>query len=67
MNTLKDFLNTGVEPHEAPQFKQWLRMEVAKMVSEADVRHLVYTTFDQNLAASVKNSVLKHIFAEWEL
>lgn len=56
-----------IEQNESEQIKVWLRMEVAKMVSEADCRHLIYTTFDQSLAAGVKNAISRHIFKEWNL
>ena len=66
--TLDELLKSyDIEQNEAEQIKVWLRMEVAKMVSEADCRHLIYTTFDQSLASGVKNSINRHIFTEWEL
>ena len=65
--TLKDVIGEGILPDETEQFEVWLRMEISKMVSEADCRHLIYTTFDQGLAAGVKNAVVRHIFTEWEL
>jgi hypothetical protein len=52
---------------EDEAFKTWLRMEIAKQVSEADVRHLVFTSFDNDRVASVKNAIIRHIFSEWEI
>lgn len=65
--TLKDVIGTGISPDEIEPFETWLRMEISKMVSEADCRHLIYTTFDQGLAAGVKNAIIRHVFVEWEL
>lgn len=65
--TLKDVIGKGITADELEPFETWLRMEVAKLVSEADCRHLMYTTFDESLAAGVKNSIIRHIFTEWEL
>ena len=66
--TLDELLKSyDIEQNEAEQIKVWLRMEVAKMVSEADCRHLIYTTFDQSLASGVKNAINRHIFKEWNL
>ena len=65
--TLKDLIAEGINSNEAEPFETWLRMEISKMVSEADCRHLIYTTFDQGLAAGVKNAIIRHIFTEWEL
>lgn len=62
-NKLKDI----VKDEDLESLSIWLRSELAKMVSEADCRHLIYTTFDQSLAAGVKNAVIRHIFVEWEL
>ena len=56
-----------IEPNESEQIKAWLRSELAKMVSEADCRHLIYTSFDQSLATGVKNAVNRYIFERWEL
>jgi len=50
-----------------PAAQAWLKAEIAKMVAECDCRHLIYTTFDQNLAAGVKNAVIRHIYTEWKL
>lgn len=61
------FKTYDINETEATQTKLWLRQEIAKMVSEADCRHLIFTTFDQGLAAGVKNSINRHIFTEWEL
>ena len=62
-NKLKDV----VKDEDLESLSIWLRMEISKMVSEADCRHLIYTTFDQGLAAGVKNAIVRHIFTEWEL
>ena len=56
-----------IEPNESEQIKAWLRSELTKMVSEADCRHLIYTSFDQSLATGVKNAVNRYIFERWEL
>ena len=65
--TIKEFIAEGLKPEDHDQFIMWLRMEVAKMVSEADVRHLVHTSFDNSLAAGIKNAIVRHVFTEWEL
>lgn len=65
--TLKDVIGEGITADETEQFEVWLRMEISKMVSEADCRHLIYTTFDQGLAAGLKQAIIRHIFTEWEL
>lgn len=65
--TLKDIIGEGIGPHEIEPFETWLRMEISKMVSEADCRHLVFTTFDQGMAAGVKQAIIRDIFTKWEL
>lgn len=65
--TLKDVIGEGITADETEQFEVWLRMEISKMVSEADCRHLIYTTFDQGLASGLKQAIIRHIFTEWEL
>lgn len=65
--TLKEFMADGIQPHDYEPFKQWIRMEIAKMVAEADTRHLVYTSFDKAMETGVKNVVIRHIFTEWDL
>ena len=65
--TLKDIIGEGITADDCEAFEIWLRMEISKMVSEADCRHLIYTSFDQGLAAGVKNAIIRDIFTKWEL
>ena len=66
-NKLKEIIGMGIGPHELEPFETWLRMEISKLVSEADCRHIVHTSFDQSLVAGVKNAIIRDIFTRWEL
>lgn len=66
--TLDQLLESyDIHEPERQHIKVWLRMELAKMVSNADCKHIAITSFDQSLVNSVKNVINYHIFKEWEL
>lgn len=65
--TLKEQVELGINLEDYEPFKQWIRMEIAKMVAAADTRHLVMTSFDKAMETGVKNVIIRHIFTEWDL
>lgn len=64
--TLEKIFDT-YDMDEVEHFKLWLRMEIVKMIDEADIRHLIFTTYDQDRVAAVKEAITNHVLKEWEL